>query len=239
METVVFGAVRPASESCDDRGKRPKQESEAEEESQKEPEEELQKEPEEESDSEPEEEWVRQMKVKLNWDWQNHTLEQVKEMYENEPYPWFCACSRFSYMNKIKREEEEAAIKAAAEHLQMSRGISPYDAIPVPSDANFAINNFTRPLYLTQERRDRVTRLSKLALKDYNTKNQDVEYEFAELEKVTHKRIPLGTYYITFKAKPKDATDVAPSNSSATTFQAHVVANITGDVDIKNCSIKI
>ncbi|MCI76715.1 hypothetical protein A2U01_0097985, partial [Trifolium medium] len=36
MENLVFGAVRPSPESCDDRGKRPTQETESEEESQKE-----------------------------------------------------------------------------------------------------------------------------------------------------------------------------------------------------------
>ncbi|KAK2389058.1 hypothetical protein QL285_062683 [Trifolium repens] len=172
METLVLGAVRPPPESCDDRGKRPKQETESEyvteEQSEKESEEES-------SDSEPEEEWVRQMKFKLEWDWKSHTLEEVKEI----------------------------------------------------------------PLYITEERRPGLTHLSKLALDDYNTKNQDKQqYEFAELVKVTHKRLPLGTCYITFTAKPKDATGVDPSNCSATTFQAHAVDNITGDPDIEYCSIK-
>ncbi|WJX33240.1 hypothetical protein P8452_21462 [Trifolium repens] len=252
METLVLGAVRPPPESCDDRGKRPKQETESEsvdeEQSEKEPEEESEsvdeeqseKESEEESsDSEPEEEWVRQMKFKLEWDWKSHTLEEVKEMYENEPYPYFVACTRFVFKNRLQREQEEAHQKALAEYLHMSRGISPYDAIPVPSDVNYAINNFTRPLYITEERRPGLTRLSKLALDDYNTKNQDKhQYEFAELVKVTHKRLPLGTFYITFTAKPKDATGVDPPNCDATTFQAHVVDNITGDPDIEYCSIK-
>jgi hypothetical protein len=121
METLVLGAVRPPPESCDDRGKRPKQETEsesvAEEQSEKESEEES-------SDSEPEEEWVRQMKFKLEWDWKSHTLEEVKEMYENEPYPYFCACTRFVFKNRAQREQEEAHQKALAEYLHMSRGIS-------------------------------------------------------------------------------------------------------------------
>jgi hypothetical protein len=121
METLVLGAVRPPPESCDDRGKRPKQETESEyvteEQSEKESEEES-------SDSEPEEEWVRQMKFKLEWDWKSHTLEEVKEMYENEPYPYFVACTRFVFKNRLQREQEEAHQKALAEYLHMSRGIS-------------------------------------------------------------------------------------------------------------------
>jgi hypothetical protein len=121
METLVLGAVRPPPESCDDRGKRPKQETESEsvdeEQSEKESEEES-------SDSEPEEEWVRQMKLKLEWDWKSHTLEEVKEMYENEPYPYFVACTRFVFKNRLQREQEEAHQKALAQYLHMSRGIS-------------------------------------------------------------------------------------------------------------------
>lgn len=83
-------------------------------------------------------------------------------------------------------------------------------------------------------------RLSKLALEKYNADNQDVKYEFDVLIKATRVHIPLGTYYITFKAKPKpeDATHVHPSNCPAITFQAEVFCSRSEPPVVESCAMK-
>ncbi|MCI08347.1 hypothetical protein A2U01_0029423, partial [Trifolium medium] len=151
----------------------------------------------------------------------------MKQKYDNDPEPHYFACGNFEYENEASKKYNEESDKAVFEYHHMSQGISPFDPIPIPPLANVPGNNFPRELFITKERLERFTHLSCLALADYNTKNQlanDNEYEFAELVKAVSKRIPLGTYYITFNAKPKDST----SNCSATTFQAHVVQSVKG-----------
>jgi hypothetical protein len=48
----------------------------------------------------------------------------------------------------------------------------PFDPIPIPRAANFRGHNFPRQLFITEERLERFTCISQIALEDYNSKNQ-------------------------------------------------------------------
>jgi hypothetical protein len=48
----------------------------------------------------------------------------------------------------------------------------PFDPIPIPRAANFRGHNFPRELYITEERLERFTRISQIALVEYSSKNQ-------------------------------------------------------------------
>ncbi|WJX39298.1 hypothetical protein P8452_26853 [Trifolium repens] len=188
MEGFMFGNVRPSPESCDDRGKRPTQEteSESEEESEKalekeseyrhwfeseqKPEEESEKEPEKESESEQKPEEESETKPEEEWDWESKSLEEMQQKYDNDPKPRFFVCRNFVYENKVLKQQNEECDKAVDEYLEICSGKSPFDPIPIPRAANFRGHNFPRELYITEECLERFTRISQIALADYNSK---------------------------------------------------------------------
>ncbi|MCH99243.1 hypothetical protein A2U01_0020255, partial [Trifolium medium] len=160
-----------------------------------------------ESESEDESE-TKPKPIELDWDWESKSLEYLKDKYENDPLPRSFMCPRF-----------------------------PFDAIDFPQLANVRGHNYPQPIDITDDDdvRTRLTLLSKLALDKYNAKKKKgPKYDFDDLVKATSQHVPLGTYYITFNAKPKHA----PSNRPATTFQAHVRHKISGGIVVKSCSIK-
>lgn len=213
LDTVLHGVTPPPLESCEEKAKRQKTEPEPESDS--------------ESDSEPE---------PIDWDWVSKPIEYLQDKYEDDPIPRYFSCTRFVYKNKVVREQEEAEEKAVAEYLKTARNISPFDAIPIPPLANKFGHNWPRPVPIDDHEQPLLIRLSKCALEKYNKDNQGLKYEFKELVKAAISHIPLGSYYITFKATPKPE-DVHPSNMSATTFQTHV-CDCRPEPVIKSCSIK-
>ncbi|XP_058755605.1 uncharacterized protein LOC131628806 [Vicia villosa] len=243
LDTNLLGVVRPPSESCDERGKRPKLEEESEPELESKPESDSEPEPEleskPESDSEPEPEYI-------DWDYRTIPYEELvyedfAKRFDDFPRPYFFSCSRFIYMNKAQKKQNEEEEKAVADYLRESANISPFDAIPVPPLANRRANNYPKPMTSYDYRGDRTNRLielSKLSLEKYND-DQGSNYQFHNFVKACRRRLPLVTYYITFEAKDA-ATHVDPSNSPITTFQAHVWNRPpeVGPPVVQSCSIK-
>lgn len=202
------------------------------------------------SDSEPESELVTEeeseSKVESDPFWfEKIAAEDLKESdfidrYDKDPYPFHYICPRFVYTNPAMKKQREKAKQAVADYLEITKDISPFDAIDVPRDANVCGNNFPKPMDLTDNDAtvSLLKGLSQSALDKYSSDNQGIKYEFHKLVKATRCRIPLVTYYITFQAKEATHVHVDPSNCPATTFQAQVQDKISGEALVKSCSIK-
>ncbi|XP_058781660.1 uncharacterized protein LOC131655878 [Vicia villosa] len=174
-DTVSLGVIRPASGSCDERGKRVKSDQEPEPEPESESGSEPGSEPESETDSETEREFKKAWEVAFGW--QSIPLEDLKvsdlsSRFEDDPHPFSYICPKFTYLNKAKRQQEEDSKKALADYRESSRNISPYDVTDVPSFGNICGNNFPRPVTITEDRRPHFIHLSKLALDKYNHDNE-------------------------------------------------------------------
>ncbi|XP_058781649.1 uncharacterized protein LOC131655866 [Vicia villosa] len=220
LDTNLLGVISQPSESCDERGKRPKLEGESE--------------PESDSESEPE---------FLDWDhtekpYEDLVYDDFAKRFDDYPRPYYFGCSRFIYKNKARIKQEEEEEKAMADYLHLSANLSPFDAIPVPPLANRCGNNFPKPMIIDDDVRDLLIELSKFSLEKYNG-DQGSKYVFHDLVKACRCRIPHITYFITFEAKDA-ATHVDPLDSPITTFQAHVWKRFTEDGPpvVKSCSIK-
>ncbi|KAK2443076.1 hypothetical protein QL285_014214 [Trifolium repens] len=115
-----------------ERGKRPKQE--------------VVSKPESESDSESDSD----SESGPNWDW---TLKREKDLeisdfssYDNDPVPFCYVCPRFKYINEAMRRQEEERQKALAQYRDLSRNLTPFDAIPVPPKIKIMASNFPHQL---------------------------------------------------------------------------------------------
>jgi hypothetical protein len=138
MEGFMFGNVRPSPESCDDRGKWTRKETESESvakeqsekelekefESEQKPDEESEKEPEKEFESEQKPEGESETKPEEEWDWESKSLEEMQQKYDNDPKPRFFVCRNFVYENKVLKQQNEECDKAVDEYLEICRGIS-------------------------------------------------------------------------------------------------------------------
>lgn len=111
----MFGAIRPPSGSCDDRGKWLKRE----------PEQEL----EPDSDSEAEEESESKVvKLDMSW-WESIPVKDLKESdfanrYDDHPFTSHFACPQFVYKNKAMIKEEEDTKNAVDAYLKATKNIS-------------------------------------------------------------------------------------------------------------------
>ena len=128
METSVFGAIRPPSGSCDDRGKWLKREPEPEPEPDSDSEAEEESESEAEVESEGEEGSESIMKLDLSW-WESIPVKYLKESdfarrYDDHPCTFHFACPQFVYKNKAMRKEEEDIKNAVAAYLKTTKNIS-------------------------------------------------------------------------------------------------------------------
>jgi hypothetical protein len=116
MEGFMFGNVRPSPESCDDRGKWTRKETESESEGESE------KEPEKESESEQKSEEESETKPEEEWDWESKSYEEMQQKYDNDPKPRFFVCRNFVYENKVLKQQNEECDKAVDEYLEICSG---------------------------------------------------------------------------------------------------------------------
>ncbi|XP_045816684.1 uncharacterized protein LOC123909814 isoform X1 [Trifolium pratense] len=223
-DTSLFGVIRSPPENLEERGKRPKSESESE------PKPEL--EPEPKSELEPEPKPKPERKPKPAWE-----LKRVNDltlsdfsMYDDDIKPFGFMCAKFYYRNKAQIQKDNEYEAAIADYKKRSRGLSVYDAITPPRIAQYGKCWVAVPLDLNENRLRRLIPLCKLALDKYNADNQGANFVFLDVVKTTWSA--AGTYYITFRAE-KD-----PPNCSATTFQAQVWENRNGPHKVKSCAIK-
>jgi hypothetical protein len=150
-------------------------------------------------------------------------------------------------------DDESCRTKADVMYLDLSRKLSPYDAIPPPTHSYLCGGNPIRPLRITKDVRPILENLSKTALDHYqNQKGSGASFEFHKLIKCTRwydvrpnafadyggRPLAPTEYYITFQAKAKGD----PSNSPAITiFQAKVLvdkADKNNPSVVKDCHIK-
>ncbi|XP_045816686.1 uncharacterized protein LOC123909815 [Trifolium pratense] len=209
-DTSLFGVIRPPPENLEERGKRPKSESE----------------PEPKSELEPE------RKPKPTW-----KLKRVDDltlsdfsMYDDDIKPFGFMCAKFYYRNKAQIQKDNEYEAAIADYKKRSRGLSVYDAITPPRVGSYGKCGVAVPLDMDENLRSRLIPLCKLALEKYNADNQGANFVFLDVVKTTWSA--AGTFYITFRAQ-KD-----PPNCSATTFQAQVWENRNGPHKVKSCAIK-
>ncbi|XP_004502168.1 uncharacterized protein [Cicer arietinum] len=194
------------------------------------------------AEQEPESESEPELDPRADWELipiEKLTVNDLASRYEDDPSLFSFGCPQFVYKNKAFLKREEDIKKARAEYYKLARGVSPFDAIPIPPLA-FADRcgcNLPSPVELTEQRRHLLTHLSNLALEMFNAKNQGSNFVFDELVKAAYSAFPP-TYYITFKAN--DADHPQPSDSPATTFQAQLWNMVArkGPYMVKSCSIK-
>lgn len=170
--------------------------------------------------------------LKLEPKWRPVEDVELKDfsIYDDDVEPFVIKCDRFEYKNKAQIKLDEEIEAAMAEYDKRRRNLSPFDAIAPPAIAGLA--GGIRPIDITKNR-TLLTCLSKLALDDYNHKNQDSNYEFVDLVKSTRKLVTGGMYFITFKAKANDDATTNPD----TIFQAQVW-NKRSAPEVKSCAIK-
>ncbi|XP_004502188.1 uncharacterized protein [Cicer arietinum] len=193
------------------------------------------------SEQEPESESEPELDPRSDWELipiEKLTVNDLASRYDDDPSLFWFSCTQFVYKNKAFLKREEEIEKALAEYLELSRDVSPFDAIPIPplAIADRCGCNFPAPVELTEEC-GLLTDLSNLALEKFNAKNKGSNFVFDELVKAAYSAFPP-TYYITFKAN--DAAHPQPSDSPATTFQAQVWNMVArkGPYMVKSCSIK-
>jgi hypothetical protein len=97
--------------------------------------------------------------------------ESELSVYDDDDEPFLYVCDDFVYKNKARRkiEEEDARYK------ELSRKLSPYDAIAPPKNSQLLGGSPVVPIAITERDRPLLIQLSQLALEDYNDKNQ-VQY---------------------------------------------------------------
>jgi hypothetical protein len=141
--------------------------------------------------------------------------ESELSVYDDDDEPFLYVCDEFVYKNKARRkiEEEDARYK------ELSRKLSPYDAIAPPKNSQLLGGSPVVPIAITGRDRPVLIQLSQLALEDYNDKNQGASFVFGDLVRCTVESgydYDVSKLYITFQAKATED----PSNTK--TFQAHV-----------------
>ncbi|XP_045816685.1 uncharacterized protein LOC123909814 isoform X2 [Trifolium pratense] len=170
-DTSLFGVIRSPPENLEERGKRPKSESESE------PKPEL--EPEPKSELEPEPKPKPERKPKPAWE-----LKRVNDltlsdfsMYDDDIKPFGFMCAKFYYRNKAQIQKDNEYEAAIADYKKRSRGLSVYDAITPPRIAQYGKCWVAVPLDLNENRLRRLIPLCKLALDKYNADNQAQVWE--------------------------------------------------------------
>lgn len=223
--TCLFGVIRPAADSCDERGKSVKSKPE------------LQPEPELPSElkSEPElpPELKSQPKQREKYEWESKRVEDLEmsdfSMFDDDIEPFMFICARFIYKNKAQIQKDKEIEVAMAEYRECSRNLSVFDAIPVPKISGKC--GGVGPLPMTDDRRLRLTPACHLALDHYNAENQGPNFVFVDVVKTTYR--PGGFYYITFQAQEEIP------NSPVIAFQAEVrIWRTDPPIIIKSCAIK-
>ncbi|CAK8567041.1 unnamed protein product [Lathyrus sativus] len=227
MDNLSLGVIQPPPESCDEREKPLNLKPESEDESETESEEET------DDDESISEKAKEELEFYLNWE--SKPIEYLQEKFDDDPFFCVFSCKNYCYKNKAMIKKEEDSKKAVTEYLDKSPNLSPFNAIPIPCLANVCDNNFPRPISLREYNRPHFIQLCKLALDYYNHHNQGLNYMFEDIVKVTGRRIPFATRYITFIAKLNDWIQ-----QPAITFQAEVWDKMTslGPPIVKSCSIK-
>lgn len=232
--TCLFGVIRPSADSCDERGKWLKSEPELQ------PEPELKSEPElpPELKLEPElaPELKSQPKQRQKYEWELKRFEDLVisdfSVYDDDIKPFVFKCVRFTYKNKAQIKKDKEIRVARAKHKRRSRNLSPFDAITPPRKAEICYGVI--PLSITDDLRLKLTPLCKLALEQYNAKNQGANFVLADIVKTTWR--PGGIYYITFQAQKQEQED--PSDRPVIIFQAHVWNKRPGPPEVVSCAIK-
>ncbi|XP_012571787.1 uncharacterized protein [Cicer arietinum] len=129
------------------------------------------------AEQEPESESEPELDPRADWELipiEKLTVNDLASRYEDDPSLFSFGCPQFVYKNKAFLKREEDIKKARAEYYKLARGVSPFDAIPIPPLA-FADRcgcNLPSPVELTEQRRHLLTHLSNLALEMFNAKNQ-------------------------------------------------------------------
>ncbi|GAU15984.1 hypothetical protein TSUD_338550 [Trifolium subterraneum] len=161
-------------------------------------------------------------------------------VYDDDDEPYLYSCEDFVYKNHAMRKIQEEDAK----YLELSHKLSPYDAIPLPPNTHIVGGAPIVPIEIRKTGNPLLTKLSHLALEDYNQKNQDqgASFVFHDLVKCT-----MGcefyfydddndgtTYYTTFQAKESDSPTL-------TVFQAQVwdYEDDAKSPVVKECRIKI
>ncbi|KAK2357895.1 hypothetical protein QL285_095126 [Trifolium repens] len=95
---------------------------------------------------------------------------------DDDDEPFLYVCDEFVYKNKARRkiEEEDARYK------ELSRKLSPYDAIAPPKNSQLLGGSPVVPIAITGRDRPVLIQLSQLALEDYNDKNQGASFVFGD-----------------------------------------------------------
>ena len=115
-DTCLFGVIRPATDSCDERGKCLKSEPE------------LQPEPELKSEPELPPELKSQPKRREKYEWELKRFEDLEisdfSMYDDDPKPFMFLSRRFTYKNKAQIQQDKEIRIARAKHKKLSRNLS-------------------------------------------------------------------------------------------------------------------